>query len=335
MDSVSNNPKTNALAAGLSDSDVSAAITSSGYPLQVVVAQQLQQSGYYVQQEWSYVDSDSGSLRAIDAVASKELWDYKKGQPRTRPALALIIECKQSPLPYVFFSSGKPRRASHFPLVAGLAHDDVIVGTDDNQSTWSFSIVTTLSLDHDAFLVTDPPFASNTFSKCVRKGNTLELSGSDIYSSVVLPLLKCARHFKSVEHPVDTAYYFDLHVTIPIAVIDAPLIAVEVETAAHKLTLTPWVRLYRHEYLGSAARFDREQVLAIDVVHKDFLSHYLSNHLQPFAERVAGLAMKHADVLADGEGFVPGMGKGWREIEKRLQTIPEGQPRPRQKRSRH
>src|SRR3954452_20302428 len=114
MREIDGNPPSNILGPGIDEADVSASILSSGYPLQVVVAQQFLSRNFYVQQEWSYVDRDTSTLRAIDCFASKRYWEHEKNQPRARPELDLIVECKQSPLPYVFFSAGESGVISHF-----------------------------------------------------------------------------------------------------------------------------------------------------------------------------------------------------------------------------
>ncbi len=331
MRQVDGNPATNALGPGVNEDDVSKSISVSGYPLQVLVAKWLQNHDFYVQQEWSYIDSDSGALRAIDCLAVRDLWSQERSQPRARPYLALAVECKQSPLPYAFFAAGAPQPGAHFPLISGLAFDDIQLFMGRNRTSLIVSILSALSLDHDPFLTSAPPVSCHTFSKCVRKGQALELSGSDIYSAVVVPLVKAVRHFKITEEPVETAHYFDMHITIPLAVIDAPLIAVELDGASHSLVLTPWVRLYRHEYFSQADRFDRQQLLAIDIVHKDFLDTYLTKHLDPFASRLADVAMKNHHVVADGQGFLSESQRGFDDLRDRLRPS----KRKRRERVRH
>jgi hypothetical protein len=100
------NPPTNQIGPGLSEETVVSAVEESGYPLQVFVSDLLQEK-YHVEEEWSYLDRDSDGLRALDMRASMQLYDWKdfKEQPRVRPSLDLLIECKQSELPYVFFES--------------------------------------------------------------------------------------------------------------------------------------------------------------------------------------------------------------------------------------
>ena len=161
------NPPSNALKPGIALSDVVEAITSSGYPLQSVVATKLRKH-FGVQEEWSFVDHDERVLRSIDMIAERRMWD-SENQKRIRPTLNLIVECKRSELPYVFFLSGVRVWTPRFPAFAGLAHDGIIVTTDDDPSTSAYDVVQALSLEGHAFLTSDVTFCT-TFSRCERQG---------------------------------------------------------------------------------------------------------------------------------------------------------------------
>jgi hypothetical protein len=192
--STPNNPQANNLGESLTDEQISAAIRKSGYPLQTMVAQVLSEA-FKIEEEWSYIDSDSGSLRAIDLLASKSM--FGEGRKRLRPILDLLIECKQSELPFVFFISQGSSLQDEFPIIGGLHSDTIEVQTDKrgkNRSTFHIRPTTALGLaDHD---FTNASEQCATFSKCVRKGRDLELSGSEPFQSVVLPLAKAMRYFK-------------------------------------------------------------------------------------------------------------------------------------------
>ena len=100
MNESDGNPPGNRLAAGLSDEALSEAVESSGYPLQTVVAAQLSRLGFSITEEWVFTDSESGKARALDVHAAKPLYDRARASgSRVRPALALLIECKQSEMP--------------------------------------------------------------------------------------------------------------------------------------------------------------------------------------------------------------------------------------------
>lgn len=219
------NPNTNKLGAGVTEADVLGAITKSGYPLQNIVADYCEVAHFRTIEEWSYLDKESRQLRTIDVKAEKQLFDEQVGEQvgakiRVRPSLVLLIECKQSQLPYVFFLARHPIHVSHFPVFAGLHQGEIAIKTDDDRSTYNVGILGALGLQFRPFLIEDPEFCSS-FSKCVRKGNELELSGSEPFLSLVSPLVKSLQHFHVAVEPPKTAAYFDLYLTLALAVIDA------------------------------------------------------------------------------------------------------------------
>lgn len=168
-------------------------------------------------------------------------------------------------------------------------------------------------------ILTPHPQYCTTFSKCVRRGSDLQLSGAEAYNGLILPLIKAQQHFAYSEQPVETAVYFDLHLTVALSVIDAPMVSADFSGGKSDLKLLPWVRVVRHEYLSDQERWDRSKLWVVDVVHKDYLSRYVDDHLVPFAKRYATLALKHQEELATGKAFALGMGKnGWKNIEERL-----------------
>jgi hypothetical protein len=234
-----------------------------------------------------------------------------------RPQLTLLIECKRSPLPYVFFETSKVHALMDFPTIAGLRKDKIVITSDDDPSTWNYAVPHALDLERDPFHTT--PRACHTLSKCVRKGAEIELSGSDSYNGLVLPLVKSLQHFVLANNPIDTAWYFDCHATLALGILDAPMISVSIGSTGPSLTAVPWVRILRHEYEEEADHFEHEQLRIIDVVHKDFFDAYLDQHLIPFSRRFAERVLRHPTELATGLAFVSGMGKhGWDPIESRL-----------------
>lgn len=310
MNQTPNNPNANQLGAGLTEDHVRSAIEKSGYPLQTIVGDLLrfksvaENKNFQVQDEWSYIDRDTEELRTVDLLAELRLHDWEP-QPRVRPHLNLLIECKQSPLPYVFFETSTTPALMDFPTIAGLRHNNIIITTDDDPSSTNYSVPQALDLYED-------PFQSalrtcHTLSKCVRKGSEVELSGSDAYNSLVLPLGKALQHFVRSKNPVETAWYFDCHATLAVGVLDAPMISVIVGQAGPVLTAVPWVRVVRHEYEEGADHFDHDKMRVVDVVHRDFLNVYLDSHLLPFAKRFAERVLRHPTELATGVAFVPGL----------------------------
>lgn len=147
----------------------------------------------------------------------------------------------------------------------------------------------------------------------------MELSGSESYNTLVLPIIKALLHFQIAEEPPKTAVYFDAHLALGIGVLNAPMVGVRVLDKSNELILVPWVRVVRHEYFENLERWKRSKHLVVDIVHKDFFQKYLEDHVWSFAKEFAALAVKHQQVFATGEGFATGMEKdSWTNVEPRL-----------------
>jgi hypothetical protein len=311
------NTPENQLGAGFTEEQLLEAVRKSGYPLQTQIASSLRMD-FDVHEEWSFIDGDNKSLRTLDMMAFRRMYTRQKDQPLVRPILNLLIECKQSDLPFVFFLSETRPWIRELPHFAGLASDLIKIKTDDDRSTWSNTILQSLSLSEHPF-VHNPVEPCMTFSKCVRHNKGVELSGTEAYHGIVLPLVKALRYFKKQKEPPNTARYFDCHIPLAIAVIDAPMIAARVQGNTNSLSLTPWVRVVRNEAVEADHSFERQMTFGVDVVHKSFFQTYLQRHAIPFAQDFAPLAIKHHVEIATGKGFASGMGKNFRtDIERRL-----------------
>ena len=114
MKHFTNNPTTNVLGGGVTEEKLNIAVLKSGYPLQTRVAIALKDN-FFVQEEWSFIDNQTDEVRTIDLLAEKHLFD-KQQKVRVRPILNLIIECKQSELPYIFFLANEVRTLPNFPF---------------------------------------------------------------------------------------------------------------------------------------------------------------------------------------------------------------------------
>jgi hypothetical protein len=303
MQSATNNPPQNVIGAGLTDNKVEEAVRRSGYPLQTVVATMLSPD-FSVTEEWSYIDSEN--LRTLDIMAEKDFWDHNN-QLRVRPTLNLLIECKQSDMPYIFFKASTDIWLPNFPVLGGLFHDEIVATTDDDASSFRFRIQDLMGCTVDQFVRSGPPNCTS-FSKCARKGSNVELSGADPFNSLVLPLIKAMQHFKAQAAPPTTAHYHDLHMVLGVAVLDAPMISVEVNDTGQDLTYEPWVRVIRNEATEGRHWMERRNVYAIDVVHKSYFKTYVEDHVLPFAERVSAKALRHPVEIVTGEAFVPSLG---------------------------
>ncbi|GAB3807107.1 hypothetical protein [Virgibacillus kimchii] len=316
-----NNPATNQLPQGVKIDDIKQAIDSSGYPLQTIIAQKLLEMHFGIHDEWSYIDNQSNSLRTMDIFASKALWDIEKYQPRIRPELNLLIECKQSNLPYVFFLNSTKPFLYNFPLIGGVPKENISITSNSTRDTYMTPVYATIGLQWEKFFRETPEFCS-TFSKGSRKGKNIELSGSDAYKGLVLPLIKAAQYFESSQKPKPSHWYFDAHLTIPVGIVDAPMFGVRVLEEGNEVFPLPWVRVLKHESIEDDV-YNNQKIYALDIVHKDYFDEYMAEQLIPFAKLFGERVHKHEKVLLSGKGFVKDMENPWsHSFEERLEFKP-------------
>lgn len=114
------NPEANQLIAGVSPERLEQAVRLSGYPLQRVVAEELLRR-FRVTEEWSYNDSATKEHRTLDVLAFLAIQESEKLWINA----ALLVECKRSELPYVFFQAVAPILPYDFPAVVGLRGKDL------------------------------------------------------------------------------------------------------------------------------------------------------------------------------------------------------------------
>jgi len=311
------NPEENKLPSGVAISDVEDAVTKSGYPLQLIISE-LIQSEFYLQHEWSFIDQETKKVRNMDILASKYLYGDSDQGTRVRPELNLLIECKQSELPYVFFITPTNPNETMTPDICGLNSTDIEINTDDDLSTWVYPIREAVNLNKHEFMSNVIPCI--TFSKSVRKNRGLDLSGSSAYNSLIHPLIKAIDFYKELKKPRSTHVYFDCHYVKGIGVLDAPMICSRTIGERNELFFSPWVRLYRSLPIEENLPFKDAEVCAIDIVHKNFFSEYINNHLIPYTKYFSKQIIKHSQVIADNKAYVKGMGTyHYRNVEDKLE----------------
>jgi hypothetical protein len=294
VDTAKDNPEQNRLPAGLAEEALAKAIQTSGYPLQTRAAADLIAAGFSVHEEWAYLDGQTP--RALDLHAEYVEDEWWQHDSHIYPIVELLVECKRSELPYVFFGGiGERSDWSEAVQVAGLRHQTIA-------TPYPSAIAVQLGLTSSS-LATGPEHICSTLSHAQRKGADLELSGSELFNGVVLPLTKALRHAGLVAAPPPRYTHFSCRLQIPICVMEAPMVAAT--TAANTdLTLVPWIRLFRHE----APLFDpnltdddrRGQLVAIDFVHAAYFPQYLRGAVRPTAELFASEVLSREELLLSG-----------------------------------
>jgi len=297
MKTSQDNPDANQLGAGVSLEQLLRAVTLSGYPLQRVVAQQLLRN-FSVMEEWGYIDRESKEHRTLDVFAFRNLRESEN----LWVSLALLVECKRSELPYVFFQAAAPKLPYDFPSVVGLGGKQLELHKPGVGSR-SVSGAQFLKLHDTDFVAAGPPISS-AFARAERKGKDLDLSGGVPFNHVVLPLLSARHHFAEIQKGIRGSGKVSACVALCACVLDAPMICVAGGPEAPELSLTPWVRVVRQE-----AAQDRQWVSTqhhvVDFVHRAFLGRFVEVHALRFAEEFCIRAVKSQELLRDGRGTVP------------------------------
>jgi hypothetical protein len=278
-----------------------------------------------LQEEWTYVDSESDQVRSIDILAAMNFarhfdnssrvelqegeappsghshWSYGAG-------LDLLVECKQSELPYVFFvRDGGPSDRYDFPEFVGIPSTDIVLHHKEPDKE-ELSDYTFHMSAHDIIGVSDFPFFegpgkyAGSISKVVRRNKKVELTGEEAYRSLMLPLRKAAEHLRSINEPPDAFdedWFYRIDLVVCVAVLRAPMLASSRQDDEHKVDPVPWVRSWRLEPRTTQRRADVYRYM--DVVHESFLPAYLEMMVRDFV----GVAERLEDMRAV---FVHGRG---------------------------
>lgn len=292
------NPASNQLPAGLNESSLLEAIESSGYPLQGLVAQTLTPD-FGVTEEWGYIDRDTQEHRALDIFAFKEL----PGDSPAKPKLVLLIECKRSRHPYIFFKSVPDRPIPYFPKIAGLPYGKVSVYEAGTKRLTEIHGAHALGLETLEFVKPGPPRCA-AFTKAVPKGSKVDLSGTEPFNSLVLPLTKAFDHATTLYKENGAPNWLTPTLVLCVSVVDAPMLMVDDPRRPTNPVLLPWVRIVRQEANPNDRNrsWDRSwyRYYSIDTVHADFFAEYISRHALPFAQTYAKRATEKAEVLLRG-----------------------------------
>jgi hypothetical protein len=322
----------NALPPGVSLEQVEQAVQHSGYPLQAITSQLLKEQ-FRILPEWGYRDRITGDLRTLDILAIDNLFPLDAKDLQVHPFLALLIECKQASLPYIFFTEDVTiyTARARIPRISGFKSRKMSISTDDSSYSYSISMPEALGVYSTSFLQDSP--RCSVFSKCVRKGDRLELSGTEAYSSIVMPMMSAMEHFEKTSISRQASVSHRIFIVLAIAVVDAPMIAYDVNRETDKLKFVPWHRVIRNEpdqeQPGSWASGISHTGFqsAIDIVHKDYLGTYLTKYVRPFAAGIADLLLQNSEAFSKSHIFVRGYGEDrtsdiWSRVGRQSPQLP-------------
>lgn len=308
MKSTGDNPAANILPSGMTEKVLLDAVNASGFPLQVAISRRLNAiTGYpaaEVFEEWTFVDSDEHKQRALDMVFELKLsLDFAD---LAYPSIALLIECKASKQPFVFFEAPPPydlKELRSYPRIVGLRHGRVKLHVATGFPPYVTIVPQQLLAVKDIALPVSPAAHAHTYTKVIPDSKKFSASAAEAYNSIVLPLTKAVRHYEHIKEPAPEHSHFQAIAVFAVAVIDGPILYSSLDGSG--LVLAPWIRLSKHELFESPVPVYRDSLMAIDFVHADFFETYLTEFILPFGDEFAKRVKRQASVLAAGEGFLP------------------------------
>ncbi|MFJ4501280.1 hypothetical protein [Streptomyces sp. NPDC088864] len=311
---------------GVSMEALKEAIGRSGYLMQSAVVDKLSrhfpvlEPNSFIQEEWTYIDGDSGEVRAVDALVDYAIERSERKAPGgVSSYLNLIVECKQSTMPYVFFLRDQPLSVTmNFPEFGGVGkgYIPLFFGSEDfdadeqrkkNFPGYGMTYHDLLHLVEIPFFRGMCPLAISLSKAAWRKGGSLELTGEDAYRSLTLPIFKAMDHLANLVKPDEKAghpRYLNLRFTLGLAVLRAPMVAVRRDSSGETLERVPWVRMSRLEPAASSKggrKRTEGNVRLYDIVHEEFLDEYLS-FLKDAVREAARNVKRWEEVVSDGIG---------------------------------
>jgi hypothetical protein len=301
---------------GMSEQAFLDAIVVSGYPLQTVVATTLEDRDARVTEEWAYQDLDSAVRRAIDVAGHWQIQTTPTETDRGRStvALAVLIECKQSRYPYVFFEAVNPPDLGSFPPVVGLGNGRMQLTPDVEPGRFSIEVPMHrfLELTDEPLIVT--PTVVSSISKATPKGKRVELSGDEPYNSLLLPLTKAIRVYSArFSGARNSGQWHDVRLPIALVVADAPMILVGTLGQSAHPSPTTWVRVIVRRAVVPDPQSRWRNPLAfdvVDIVHRAFLTRYLDDYALPFAQEFAKRFTMYHEAALSGSARIRGLSQG-------------------------
>ncbi|QNP75085.1 hypothetical protein IAG44_40550 [Streptomyces roseirectus] len=331
MSNTENVPEFAQLNNGMKPEDLKDAISRSGYPFQAITAASLRSllAKYFndvsIQEEWEYIDSETQQARSVDILADMGTLDFDQRVYKS-PAmplfcrLNLVIECKQSENPYIFFlRDAPPEGAPSFPEMIGPVKGAVKVfeRTEEGEISDRAAILSVRDLlgfyEFD-FVLPPLPYAVS-LAKALRSKSKVEVTGEETYRALTYPLLKAVDHLKATVQsgPQPSQERF----IVPIAVVRAPMVgSIFSPEGEQRLISLPWVRVSRLEPVRNAADGKSAGTLVryYDVVHESYLDTYMGA-LAAAIINISKRIMEHPDELRSGAGSSRSFVQPYRSLE--------------------
>ena len=231
-------------------------IEKSGFPLEIEVSQILEMHGWKANNQQYYLDQDEGKRRTIDIIA--HVADHSQVGDYTPFHVSLVIECKSSSKPWVFWTTQKDKEIFSFPitLVKHWARPRGITAERKMYDDWlkwmPYSHIYSPDLNRVAVIHYEP----------FKEGKGHEIFEAS--NQVIKALSFILTRFK--ESALKLPNLYPLFVLYPVIVYDGHLFDLRIENGESRLFPTQY-----SQYSTSTL----EEFFLIDVIKKEFFSAYL------------------------------------------------------------
>ncbi|GAA2749452.1 hypothetical protein [Amnibacterium kyonggiense] len=285
------------------------ALRRAGWLLEQETATALDAAGFQVTQSWAYQDPDEGKSRELDVVGYKEL--FRDADANLRVSAQVIIECKESDMPYALI--GRTTAPSAVPA----ERNDILAPAErvtySNEVTPEGRRILYVSAAEYLRLhtLTANPWARDfEATQLVRLNKSKEnwsASNDGIMQDVMAPLSKVLSILRGEQEAANGQWFMNksaryserypahLILYFPLVVTSAPLFKVDATNAPAQVTTAPWVTLRRRFNSASLKGTYRATV-----VNADGLEDYLESQVLGFANAVAEeVAAKPARFVTD------------------------------------
>ncbi len=237
---------------GTSETDeIEKDIKLSGFPLEIEVTAVLKRNGWQVRNQVYYLDKDEGKPRSIDIVAHKAFFEEYGVHDRLN--ISLIIECKASVKPWVFFTSpkdGQPLFKLPFSLIKNFAVPKLELSL--NVARWmQKQMHYTSALSEQCAIISYEPFK--------------EGRGREILEATYQVTKALDYFLEDFKRAVTLVSMKPAFVLFPAIVFDGHMFECELQNGDLKLSQNNCIQYF----------VERERYFLIDIIGKSFLPEYL------------------------------------------------------------
>lgn len=241
----------------------------TGYPTEVVAASVMQQRGWYVRHNPSYLDDTEQRSREYDLYAYRT-WDASSDRMKYTVGVYLLAECKKSEKPWVFFTTPEPHRHSQLASLIKHRHTAPRILWSARTSDSPLLSNDDLKQLHHYFRADERARTYHEPFKNQAAAGQAQMIYTAVFSAVKATL---SQYRREVSSGFLGMYY-------PIIIFSGDMFQARV--AADKqvtLTRSTYVQLSHHYTLPvprGASPWEGEHEFIVDVVHESHLPSYLA-----------------------------------------------------------